>query len=50
MDKKIILATPTVRTAKRMTEMCKVESKTIHSLLEADQLGKFGKNEENKLK
>ena len=49
MDKKIILAAPTGRAAKRMTETCKIESKTIHRLLEGDHKGKFSKNEENKL-
>ena len=33
MNKKIILAAPTGRAAKRMTEACKIESKTIHRLL-----------------
>ena len=32
-----------------MTQACKLESKTIHRLLEADHKGKFSKNEENKL-
>ena len=49
MDKKIILTAPTGRAAKRMTEACKIESKTIHRLLEGDCKGKFSKNEENKL-
>ncbi len=49
MNKKIILAAPTGRAAKRMTQACKLESKTIHRLLEADHKGKFSKNEENKL-
>ena len=49
MDKKIILTAPTGRAAKRMTETCKVETKTIHRLLEGDHTGKFNKNEENKL-
>lgn len=49
LDKKIILAAPTGRAAKRMTETCKVEAKTIHRLLEGDHTGKFSKNEENKL-
>ena len=49
IGKKIILAAPTGRAAKRMTQACGVESKTIHRLLEADHKGKFSKNEENKL-
>ena len=49
MGKKIILTAPTGRATKRMTEMCGVEAKTIHRLLEADHKGKFSKNEENKL-
>ncbi len=48
-NKKIILAAPTGRAARRLIEMCKIESKTIHRLLEADHGGKFSKNEENKL-
>lgn len=49
MNKKIILTAPTGRATKRMTETCDVEAKTIHRLLEADHVGKFSKNEENKL-
>lgn len=49
MNKKIILTAPTGRATKRMTETCNVEAKTIHRLLEADHVGKFSKNEENKL-
>ncbi len=49
LNKRIILAAPTGRAAKRMTETCKVEAKTIHRLLEGDHTGKFSKNEENKL-
>lgn len=49
LNKRIILAAPTGRAAKRMTEICKVEAKTIHRLLEGDHTGKFNKNEENKL-
>lgn len=49
MNKKIILTTPTSRAAKRMTESCKIESKTIHRILEADHKGNFSKNKENKL-
>ncbi len=46
---KIILAAPTGRAAKRMTETCEIEAKTIHRLLESDHTGKFSKNEKNKL-
>lgn len=57
MDKigqKVMLAAPTGRAAKRMTEVCGVESKTIHRLLEstfseADDNMRFAKNEENPL-
>ncbi len=49
MNKKIILTAPTGRAAKRITETCKTEAKTIHRLLESDRKGKFSKNEENKL-
>lgn len=49
MNKKIILTAPTGKAAKRITETCSVEAKTIHRLLEADHKGKFVKNEENKL-
>ena len=38
MNKKIILAAPTGRAAKRLTQACKLESKTIHRLLEADHI------------
>lgn len=49
-NKKIILAAPTGRAARRLTEMCKIESKTTHRLLlEAGHGGKFSKNEQNKL-
>ncbi len=49
MDKKVILAAPTGRAARRLAEMSKVEAKTIHRLLEADHSGNFSKNSENKL-
>ena len=57
MDKlgqKVMLAAPTGRAAKRMTEVCGVESKTIHRLLESnfsetDDNMYFSKNEENPL-
>ncbi|MBQ7096932.1 MAG: ATP-dependent RecD-like DNA helicase [Clostridia bacterium] len=51
--KKIALAAPTGRAAKRMTEVCGMEAKTIHRLLEnmpSEGGGvTFGKNERNKL-
>ncbi|MBE6014903.1 MAG: ATP-dependent RecD-like DNA helicase [Lachnospiraceae bacterium] len=47
----IVLAAPTGRAAKRMTEACGYAAKTIHRLLEAGGLGEgmggFGKNEDN---
>lgn len=54
LDQKVMLAAPTGRAAKRMTEVCGVESKTIHRLLEstfseADDNMRFSKNEENPL-
>lgn len=54
LDQKVMLAAPTGRAAKRMTEVCGVESKTIHRLLEstfseADDNMRFYKNEENPL-
>ncbi len=54
LNKKVMLAAPTGRAAKRMTEICGVESKTIHRLLEstfseADDNMRFSKNEENPL-
>ena len=49
INKKIILTAPTGRAARRLTEMCNAPAKTIHRLLEANQTGKFSKNEENKL-
>lgn len=51
--KKISLAAPTGRAAKRMSEVCGMEAKTIHRLLEnmpSEGGGvSFGKNERNKL-
>lgn len=47
--KKIMLAAPTGRAAKRMSEATQMESKTIHRLLEAEKGGHFIKNSENKL-
>ena len=47
----IALAEPTGRAAKRMTEACGMEARTIHRLLEVngggdDSSGRFGRNEE----
>ncbi|MEG1441957.1 MAG: AAA family ATPase, partial [Oscillospiraceae bacterium] len=54
MHKRVALAAPTGRAAKRMTEVCGVEAKTIHRLLEiepgADEIGRqFARNAENTL-
>ncbi len=54
LDKKVMLAAPTGRAAKRMTEVCKTDAKTIHRLLEsgfseAEDNMYFNKNEENPL-
>lgn len=47
---KIILAAPTGRAAKRMSEVIGMEAKTIHRLLEFDPMTrKFKKNEEEQL-
>ena len=47
---KIILAAPTGRAAKRMTEITGKKAKTIHSLLAYDfQTGRFKKNNDNPL-
>ncbi|GMB10230.1 MAG: ATP-dependent RecD-like DNA helicase [Candidatus Improbicoccus devescovinae] len=48
-NKKILLAAPTGRAAKKMSETCGFESKTIHRLLGHSPNGGFEKNEENKL-
>lgn len=49
----IMLAAPTGRAAKRMSEVTGIEAKTIHRLLEvngaADEQGTFGRDEENPL-
>ena len=53
MGKKVVLTAPTGRAAKRMSEVCKREAKTIHRLLEVTFSGsgdKFAKNEENPIK
>ncbi|MBP7074760.1 MAG: ATP-dependent RecD-like DNA helicase [Rhabdochlamydiaceae bacterium] len=47
----ILLAAPTGRAAKRMTEITEKKASTIHSLLEMDfQSGGFKKNQDNPLK
>lgn len=50
LSKKIILAAPTGRAAKRMTEITGQKASTIHSLLEFDfKLGNFKRNRQNPL-
>jgi len=54
LDKTVMLAAPTGRAAKRMTEVCGIEAKTIHRLLESsfsesDDSMNFSKNEDNPL-
>ena len=49
MGKKVLLCAPTGRAAKRMSEVSKREAKTIHRLLEANPVGGYQKNENNKL-
>ncbi|TXN17223.1 ATP-dependent RecD-like DNA helicase [Methylobacterium sp. WL122] len=47
---RVLLAAPTGRAAKRMTEQTRIEAKTIHRLLEIDsKRGGFTRNEENPL-
>ena len=47
---RVLLAAPTGRAAKRMTEQTGIEAKTIHRLLEIDpKYGGFSRNEENPL-
>lgn len=49
-DKKIMLAAPTGRAAKRMTEVIGLEAKTVHRLLEYNpQDNSFNNNEDNPL-
>lgn len=53
-SKRIVLTAPTGRAAKRMSEVCDMEAKTIHRLLEItpgeNEIGnKFARNENNKL-
>lgn len=52
--KRVMLTAPTGRAAKRMTEVCGIEAKTIHRLLEItpgeNEVGnRFARNENNKL-
>ena len=54
LDKNVMLAAPTGRAAMRMTEVCGIEAKTIHRLLESsfsesDDHMNFAKNEDNPL-
>jgi exodeoxyribonuclease V alpha subunit len=50
LSKKIILAAPTGRAAKRMTEITGQKASTIHSLLEFDfKVGNFKRNRQNPL-
>lgn len=53
-SKRVMLTAPTGRAAKRMSELCNMEAKTIHRLLEItpgeNEVGnKFARNENNKL-
>ena len=47
--KSVLLAAPTGRAAKRMSETCGMEAKTIHRLLESKPPEGFGRDEENPL-
>ncbi len=54
LGERVMLTAPTGRAAKRMTEVCGVEAKTIHRLLEItpgeNEVGnRFSRNRENKL-
>lgn len=49
LGRKVVLAAPTGRAAKRMSEVTGKEAKTIHRLLEFNNDGKFTKNSENKI-
>ncbi len=54
LEQKVLLAAPTGRAAKRMNEVCGIEAKTIHRLLESkfsddDDSMRFNKDEENPL-
>ncbi len=46
---KILLAAPTGRAAKRMSEVTRMHAKTIHRLLEFKPPGGYSKNEDNQL-
>ncbi len=46
---RVLLAAPTGRAAKRMSEVTKMTAKTIHRLLEARPPAGFGRNEDNPL-
>ncbi|MCL1793597.1 MAG: ATP-dependent RecD-like DNA helicase [Oscillospiraceae bacterium] len=48
-QKTVLLAAPTGRAAKRMSEACGMESKTIHRLLESKPPDGFGRDAENPL-
>lgn len=50
LNKKVVLAAPTGRAAKRMTETTQRDSKTIHRLLEFQGESNFQKNADNPLK
>lgn len=50
IDKKVLLAAPTGRAAKRMTETTQRESKTIHRLLEFQGENNFQKNSDSPVK
>ena len=48
---RVVLAAPTGRAAKRLTEACGLEAKTLHRLLEADPVaGGFRRNRDNQLR
>lgn len=53
MGLKVVLCAPTGRAAKRMSEVCGKEAKTIHRLLEvefsSDDVSRFARNEHNQL-
>lgn len=50
LSSKIVLAAPTGKAAKRMSEICERKALTIHALLEFDPVkGGFKKNHQNKL-
>lgn len=48
-DREVLLAAPTGRAAKRMSEATELEAKTIHRLLEYSPMGGYQRNEENPL-